>query len=128
MRFILNLLWFFLGGFLIFVEYVVAGLLLCLTIVGIPWGLACFRLAGLGAWPFGRDVIAAPSGGVLGGGLRLVANILWLLVAGIWICLTHLGLAVSLAVTIIGLPFAFQHFKFALIALAPFGQRVVVKP
>src|SRR5690606_21592398 len=96
MRFILNLLWFFLGGFLIFLEYVVAGLLLCLTIIGIPWGLACFRLAGLGAWPFGRDVVSTPSGGALGGGMRLIANVLWLVVAGIWICLTHLGLAVSL--------------------------------
>ncbi|HLT29932.1 MAG TPA: YccF domain-containing protein [Myxococcaceae bacterium] len=128
MRFILNLLWFVLGGFLIFIEYVAVGLLLCLTLVGIPWGLACFRLAGLGAWPFGREVVSDPSGGVLGGGMRLLANVIWLVVAGIWICLTHLGLAISLAVTIIGLPFAFQHFKFALVALAPFGQRVVVRP
>lgn len=128
MRLILNLLWFFFGGFLIFLEYLAVGLLLCLTLVGIPWGLACFRLAGLGAWPFGRDVVSDPSAGMLGGGMRLVANVIWLVVAGIWICLTHLGLAVSLALTLIGLPFAVQHFKFALIALAPFGRRVVVRP
>lgn len=124
MRFVLNLLWLFLGGFVIFAEYVLGGLILCLTVVGIPWGLQCFKLAGLGLWPFGREVRDAPSAGAVGGLLRLVLNLIWLVVAGIWIFLTHLALALSLAITIIGIPFALQHLKFSLIALAPFGKDV----
>lgn len=124
MRTILNLLWLILGGFLIFLEYVLGGLLLCLTIVGIPWGLQCFKLAGIGLWPFGREVREVPTG-AMGGLLRLVLNLLWLVVAGFWIFLTHLGLALSLAITVIGIPFAIQHLKFSLVALAPFGKEVV---
>jgi len=123
-RTILNLLWLILGGFLIFLEYVLGGLLLCLTIVGIPWGLQCFKLAGIGLWPFGREVREVPTG-AMGGLLRLVLNLLWLVVAGFWIFLTHLGLALSLAITVIGIPFAIQHLKFSLVALAPFGKEVV---
>ena len=127
MRTILNVLWLILGGFVIFLEYVFGGLILCLTIVGIPWGIQCFKLAGLGLWPFGRDIRESPTG-AMGGVLRLVLNLLWIVVAGFWIFLTHLGLALGLAITIIGLPFAFQHLKFSLVALAPFGQEVVVRP
>lgn len=124
MRTILNLLWVVFGGFMIFLEYLLGGLLLCITIVGIPWGVQCFKLAGIGLWPFGRDVRDVPTG-AMGGLLRFVLNVVWLLVAGIWIFLTHIALAVSLAVTIIGIPFAIQHLKFSLIALAPFGKEVV---
>ena len=120
MRFILNVLWFILGGgWLIGLEYLIAGAVLCVTIIGIPFGLQCFKLAGLGAWPFGKDIV--PSGG---GAIHTVANLVWLVLAGFWICLSHLALAVASAVTIIGLPFALQHLKFALVALWPFGQRV----
>jgi uncharacterized membrane protein YccF (DUF307 family) len=84
------------------------------------------KLAVLGLWPFGREVVDEPTG-ALGGTLRLVLNILWVLVAGIWIFLSHIALAISLAVTIIGIPFAYQHLKFSFVALAPFGQKVVVK-
>lgn len=127
MRTILNVLWLIFGGFVIFLEYVLGGLILCLTIVGIPWGIQCFKLAGLGLWPFGRDIKERPTG-AMGGVLRLVLNVLWIVVAGFWIFLTHLGLALSLAITIIGLPFALQHLKFSLVALAPFGQDVVARP
>jgi uncharacterized membrane protein YccF (DUF307 family) len=121
MRLILNVLWFiFGGGFLIALEYLIAGLVLCITVIGIPFGLQCFKLAALGAWPFGKDVVPANSGAI-----HTIANVLWLVFAGVWICLSHLGLAVASAVTIIGIPFAIQHLKFALVALWPFGQRVV---
>ena len=122
MRPILNFLWFILGGgWLIALEYLLAGAVLCLTIIGIPFGLQCFKLAGLGAFPFGKDVVEAEAGA-----MHTLANVLWLVFAGVWICLSHLGLAVASALTIIGIPFAVQHLKFALVALWPFGQRVTV--
>jgi uncharacterized membrane protein YccF (DUF307 family) len=121
MSLILNVLWFiFGGGFLIAIEYFLAGLVLCITLVGIPFGLQCFKLAGLGAFPFGKDVV--PAGG---GAIHTIANVLWVVFAGVWICLSHLALAIPLAISIIGLPFAVQHLKFALVALWPFGQRVL---
>jgi uncharacterized membrane protein YccF (DUF307 family) len=122
MRLLLNVLWIILGGGLVlWLEYVLAGLLLCVTIVGIPFGVQCWKLAGLALLPFGKD-IEATAGSVSGGALRLVFNVIWVVIAGIWIFLTHLGLAVALAVTIIGIPFALQHFKLAVLALWPFGR------
>jgi uncharacterized membrane protein YccF (DUF307 family) len=124
MRPLLNLLWAILGGGLvIFLEYLAGGLLLCLTVVGIPFGLQCFKVAGLGLFPFGREVVRERPG-LAKGALGLVLNLLWLLVAGIWIFLSHLGLALGLAVTIVGIPFALQHLKLATLALAPFGAQV----
>jgi uncharacterized membrane protein YccF (DUF307 family) len=124
--FLLNILWVILGGgLLIGIEYLLGGLILCLTIVGIPFGLQCFKVAGLGFWPFGKTFDEDPAGGVGGGTLRLVFNIIWFLVAGVWIFLSHLALAAALAVTIIGIPFAIQHVKLGLLALAPFGKRVL---
>ncbi len=121
MRFVGNLLWVILGGWLVWLEYVVAGLLLCLTIIGIPFGLQSFKLAGLALWPFGKDIKNNPTS--LGGGaIGLLMNILWFFLAGIWISLSHIGLALGMAVTIIGIPFAIQHVKLALLALTPFGK------
>lgn len=121
MRLLLNLLWIvFGGGFVICLEYLIGGLLLCLTIVGIPFGLQCFKIAGLALMPFGKDIIEEKRSSPLG----FVLNVFWILVAGIWIFLSHLALGLSLAVTIIGIPFAIQHLKLAFLALAPFGQRV----
>lgn len=124
MRLLLNVLWvIFGGGLVIFLEYALAGALLCLTVVGIPFGLQCFKIARLGIWPFGRD-IGSSSGTLFGGGVSLVMNVVWLVLAGVWIFLSHLALGLALAVTLIGLPFAFQHLKLAMLALAPFGQRI----
>ncbi|WP_434380386.1 YccF domain-containing protein [Melittangium boletus] len=121
MRLLLNILWIvFGGGFIIALEYVLGGLLLCLTLVGIPFGVQCFKLAGLGLLPFGKDIVDAPGGNPIG----CVLNVFWLVFAGIWIFLSHIGLALGLAVTLIGIPFAIQHIKLALLALAPFGKRV----
>lgn len=125
MRTLLNLLWAILGGGLITaIEYALGGLVLCLTVVGIPFGVQCFKLAGLALFPFGKDVVEDPSSAG-SGFLGLLMNVLWFLVAGIWTCITHLGLALGLAVTIIGIPFALQHLKLAVLALFPFGRRVV---
>ncbi len=121
MRLLLNLLWIvFGGGFVIWLEYLLGGLLLCLTIVGIPFGVQCFKIAGLALMPFGKDITEQKGSG----GIGCVLNVFWLVVAGVWIFLSHLALGLSLAVTIIGIPFALQHLKLAFLALAPFGQRV----
>ncbi len=121
MRLLLNILWiFFGGGLLIWLEYLIGGLLLCLTVVGIPFGLQCFKIAGLALTPFGKDLVEQKGSG----GIGFVLNVFWILIAGIWIFLSHLALGLGLAVTIIGIPFALQHLKLAFLALAPFGQRV----
>ena len=124
MRLLLNLLWAVLGGGLvIFVEYVLAGLLLCVTVIGIPFGVQCFKIAGLGLFPFGKDIQEIRRGGG-GEAVGFVFNVLWFLVAGLWIFLSHLALALGLAVTLIGIPFAIQHVKLGMLALAPFGRRI----
>ena len=121
MRFLLNVLWaVFGGGFILALEYLLAGVVCCLTVIGIPFGVQCFKLAGLALFPFGKDY---DDGGERGTG-HVILNVIWFLFAGVWIALTHLAAALTLAVTIIGIPFAFQHVKFALLALSPFGVRV----
>lgn len=126
-RLLLNVLWLICGGFVTSVGYLLGGLVLCLTVVGIPFGVQCFKLAGLAFWPFGQTA-EETSAGVVGGTLGVVMNVLWFVVAGVWIALAHLGHALALAVTIIGLPFAFQHLKLALFAVFPFGRRIVDAP
>jgi uncharacterized membrane protein YccF (DUF307 family) len=122
MRLLLNLLWIvFGGGLVLWLEYLLGGLILCLTIIGIPFGVQCFKIAGLALLPFGKDIeVARPSDG---SALATLFNVLWFIVAGVWIFLTHVALAVGLAVTIIGIPFAIQHVKLAVLALWPFGRR-----
>lgn len=121
MRLLLNLLWVvFGGGLVIWLEYVLGGLLLCLTVVGIPFGLQCFKVASFGLWPFGRVAVRDDAGSPIG----CLLNAVWLLFAGVWIFLSHVGLALGLAITLIGIPFAVQHVKLALLALAPFGVTV----
>ncbi|MEW5738447.1 MAG: YccF domain-containing protein [Myxococcota bacterium] len=124
MRLLLNLLWAILGGgFILALEYLLAGLVCCITIVGIPFGLQCFKIAGLALFPFGKDFSDAKTGAG-----SFILNIIWVVFAGIWIFLSHLVLAVSLGVTIIGIPFAVQHVKLGMLALAPFGVKVWEKP
>ncbi|HHH31235.1 MAG TPA: YccF domain-containing protein [Polyangiaceae bacterium] len=124
MRLLLNILWIvFGGGFVIFIEYLIGGLLLCLTVVGIPFGVQCWKIAHLGLLPFGKDIEhdrESAGGGCLGTGM----NVLWFLVAGVWIFLSHVALGLANAVTIIGIPFALQHLKLAMLALFPFGKRI----
>lgn len=121
MRFLLNLLWaIFGGGVVLALEYLLAGLVCCVTIVGIPFGLQCFKLAGLSLFPFGKDF----DDGGRTGATHFIFNVLWFLFAGVWIFLTHLAAAVPLAISLIGIPFAIQHVKLAMLALTPFGVRV----
>ena len=121
MSLILNIIWFLLGGFIISFAYLLGGVLLCITIIGIPFGLQCFKLAVLGIAPFGVTIRERepPSGA-----LAVIMNIIWILLPGLELALTHLFLALFFAITIIGLPFAAQHLKFARLAIMPFGFRV----
>lgn len=120
MRLIMNVLWFILGGFLSGTAWVLAGVLLAITIIGLPWTPAAFRIAGFSYWPFGRAIVDRDAGAV-----SVVLNVLWLVLAGWWLALHHILLAAALAVTIIGIPFAWQHVKLAGLSLAPVGRGVV---
>ena len=114
-----NVVFFVFGGFVIFLGYVLGGILLCLTIIGIPFGLMCFRLAGSVVAPFGREVRETePPGGVL----TLIMNIIWIILPGLELAIMHLVLALLFAVTIIGFPIAVQHVKLVPMALFPFGH------
>jgi uncharacterized membrane protein YccF (DUF307 family) len=116
-----NILWIILGGFWTAVEWLVAGLIMCVTIIGIPFGLQSFKISAFALWPFGKDIRR----GTTGPG-KLLLNVIWILFGGWYIALGHLAAALLLAITIIGIPFAVQHFKLAGIALAPFGAVIVV--
>ena len=117
----LNILWFVLGGFVVVFAYLLGGIILCLTIIGIPFGIQCFKLSVLGLAPFGREIRdTEPPGGAL----AVIMNIIWIILPGLELALLHLFLALVFAITIIGLPFAVQHLKMTRLALLPFGFRV----
>ena len=121
MRLLLNLIWLVFSGFWLAVGYALAGLLMFVLIVTIPFGIAAFRLAGYVIWPFGRTLVPKPSAGAG----SLVGNVIWFLLAGIWLAIVHLVTAVALAITIIGIPLALGNLKLALVALAPLGKDIV---
>lgn len=130
LRLILNILWLIFGGGIVMaLTWLLISLLCFVTIVGIPWGRACFNIALFGLWPFGQDAMnreelhgetdigTSPVG--------TIGNIIWFFIAGIWLAIAHVCAAICLAVTIIGIPFAIQHIKFAGISLAPIGKSIV---
>ena len=119
-----NLIWLLFGGLLTALEYLVSSIILCITIIGIPFGLQTLKLAQLALWPFGSEIRQKKNAV---GCLSTLMNVIWLLCGGIWICLTHLGFGILLCITIIGIPFGIQHFKLAALALTPFGREVVDK-
>lgn len=128
MALILNILWFIFGGGLVaWFLWVVLGALLFLTVVGIPFGFAAFRIAGFAAFPFGKELVDSRVLGeerVMGTGL---ANFLWIILAGIWLAVSHILAGASLCLTIIGIPFGFAHFRLAAVCFAPLGKRPVLK-
>jgi uncharacterized membrane protein YccF (DUF307 family) len=119
-----NLIWLVFGGFVTALGYVIGGAILCFTIVGIPFGLQCFKLAEFILWPFGREAVSTTSSG---GCLVTLLNIIWLLFGGLWIAIVHIIFGLLLFITIIGIPFGRQHFKLVEISLMPFGKRIVAK-
>ncbi|MGQ1910638.1 YccF domain-containing protein [Marinifilum sp. RC60d5] len=116
-----NLIWIVFGGIFIFLEYLIAGLLMCFTIVGIPFGIKIIQLSVLALFPFGQKVEHNEHAG---GCLSIILNIIWIFIGGIWIALTHVLFALLFAITIIGIPFAAQHMKLAGFALTPFGKSI----
>jgi uncharacterized membrane protein YccF (DUF307 family) len=120
MRLILNILWFIFGGWIAGTAWVLAGVLLAITVVGLPWTPAAFRIAGFAYWPFGKVVVDRDNGPT-----SLLLNVVWFIFAGWWLALHHIVLAIGLAVTLIGIPFAWQHVKLALISLTPVGKAVI---
>lgn len=114
-----NLLWFVFGGFLSGISWFLAGLLWCVTIVGIPVGMQCFKFASLCFFPFGKEIRYG------GGAGSLLLNILWIVLTGLPLALESAVLGCLLCVTIVGIPFGLQHFKIAKLALMPFGAEVI---
>ena len=121
MNILLNIVWLVFGGFIIVLGYLLGAILLCLTIIGIPFGVQCFKLAGLALAPFGREVREKEPPG---GAVAVLMNILWIILPGLELAVMHLFLALAFAITIIGLPIAAQHLKMTRLALLPFGFEV----
>ena len=132
MTLVLNILWFFFGGWMAGATWMVSALLLAVTVVGLPWALAAFRIGVFSLFPFGKEVVsrrAVTGQDDLGTGpLGLVLNIVWFVLGGWYIALAHVLIGIALMITIIGIPFGLQHFKLAAIALAPIGKEVIDKP
>ena len=121
MKTIGNIIWVLFGGFMIALEYFIAGFLMMITIIGIPFGIQSFKLGILALWPFGSKVVEDESSV---GCLSLVMNIIWIIIGGFWIALTHLFWGIIFCITIIGIPFGKQHFKLIRLALFPFGKKI----
>ena len=114
-----NLLWFIFGGFIMGMSWLIAGILWCITIVGIPIGLQCFKFASLSFFPFGKEVVYG------GGAGSVLLNILWIIFSGLPLAIEAVVIGVIFSITIVGIPFGLQCFKIAKLALMPFGSSVV---
>ncbi|MEU8799140.1 YccF domain-containing protein [Spirillospora sp. NPDC048819] len=121
MRTLLNVLWLVLAGFWLAVSYVIAGIICCILIITIPFGIASFRIAGFALWPFGRTTVPRRDAGAG----SVVGNVIWIIVAGWWLALGHLVTGVVLCVTIIGIPFGIANFKLIPVSLVPLGREIV---
>lgn len=121
MRLILNLIWLVLAGFWLALLYVFFGILACILIITIPFGLACFRIAGFALWPFGRRIVRRPGAGAP----SLIGNIVWVVFFGWELALAHLVSGVALCLTIIGIPLGLANFKLIPVSLLPLGTEIV---
>lgn len=126
-----NFLWFILGGIFMGLSWWLVGLLAFVTIVGIPWGKACFVIGQFTFFPFGKEAISrkelTDQDDIGTGSLGLIGNVIWFVFAGVWLAIGHVIAAIACGITIIGIPFAIQHLKLAGIALAPIGKTIVTK-
>jgi uncharacterized membrane protein YccF (DUF307 family) len=121
MKAILNIVWLVLCGFWLAVGYVVAGVVMCILIITIPFGIAAFRLAAYALWPFGRTVVPKPEAGAG----SFIGNVIWFLLAGLWMAIAHVITGIALCLTIIGIPLGVADFKLAAVAIAPLGKDIV---
>lgn len=124
MRTLLNIIWLLFGGIWLWLGYMLAGVIACVFIVTIPAGLACFRIAQYVLWPFGRSVVPLPNAGT---GSALM-NVVWFLIAGLWLAMGHVVTAATQAVTIVGIPLALANLKMIPVTCFPFGKTVVSDP
>lgn len=122
MKLLGNILWIIFGGLELALGYFIGGILLCITIIGIPFGLQAIKIGVFALLPFGQTTVSGPGGS---GCLSVLMNILWIVTFGVCLALAHLVVGVLLCITIIGIPFGLQHFKLAGIALTPFGRQIV---
>ncbi|RYU68784.1 YccF domain-containing protein [Aliivibrio finisterrensis] len=126
-----NLIWFLFGGVFMGLAWCFFGVLAFISIIGIPWGRACFVIAGFSFFPFGKEAIyrdeLTRNEDIGTGSLGFIGNVLWFIFAGFWLAIGHVMSAVACFVTIIGIPFAIQHLKLAVISIAPIGQTIVDK-
>ncbi len=118
-----NILWLLFGGLFTALEYFIASIPLFISIIGIPFGIQVIKLGVLAIWPFGAQINVKPGNP---GCLSTIMNIIWFFIGGIWICLSHIVWGIILGITIIGIPFAAQHFKLASLALTPFGREIII--
>jgi uncharacterized membrane protein YccF (DUF307 family) len=121
MRVLLNIIWLVLCGFWMAVGYAFAGLLLAITVIGLPFAIASFRMASFALWPFGRRLVDQPGAGAF----SALGNILWLVLAGWWLALGHILTGITLCLTIIGIPLGVANFKLVPVSLLPLGKRIV---
>ena len=121
MRTLLNIIWLVLSGFWMFLGYLLAGVLLCILIFTIPWGIASFRIGLYALWPFGRTVVDKPGAGVG----SFLGNVVWVVLAGWWLAIGHIVTGVALCITIIGIPLGIASFKLVPISLMPLGKQIV---
>jgi uncharacterized membrane protein YccF (DUF307 family) len=120
-RTILNLLWLVFSGLWLALGYALAGVVMCLLIITIPFGIASFRLATYVLWPFGRTVVRKPDAGAASS----VGNLIWFVFVGLWMAIAHLLLGLALCLTVIGIPLGIGNFKLAAVAIAPLGKEIV---
>jgi uncharacterized membrane protein YccF (DUF307 family) len=120
-RLLLNLLWLVLAGFWLFLGYLVVGILWCITIIGIPFGIASFRIGRFALWPFGRTVVDKPGAGAG----STIGNVLWFIFSGIWLAIGHAVTGALLCLTVIGIPLGLANFKLIPVALWPLGKDIV---
>ena len=117
-----NIIWLIFGGLMAALGYFFGGIVLCITVIGVPWGLQCFKLAGVVLWPFGKKVVSDSDNM---GCLNLLFNLIWILCGGLYTAIVHIVMGAILCLTIIGIPWGKQHFKLVEISLMPFGRRIV---
>ncbi|MDF0534888.1 YccF domain-containing protein [Shewanella yunxiaonensis] len=129
LRFIFNVAWFVLGGFVMGLAWWFAGLICFISIIGIPFGRACFVIGEMTFWPFGQEQVSRDElygrEDIGTGPLGLIGNIVWFILFGIWLAIGHIAHALGCFITIIGIPFGIQHLKLALLSLTPIGKTVV---
>ncbi len=121
MRLLLNVIWLIFGGLWLALGYLVAGIVCCVLIVTIPFGIAAFRIGLYALWPFGKTVVDKPTAGVG----SMIGNVIWVIIAGVWLAIGHIVTAVAMAITIIGIPLAVANLKMVPISLMPLGKDIV---